>query len=367
MKIFSMLKLPKSALILTVWPLLTLGAADFTIVPEQSFVALSGTAIGFTLLEQGAGSLSTKYRGTIKADVGNGIKFTGSSTITADDSGSWQPLANGESGSAPAAYGGKADGGFFGKALAAVRNLQLDVTSDLIPINGTSFDSASLLFNFVTNANGALDYAITGLLSKKDSVELAGYATNRLTTAAALETNGNTQTLTIPVDAEFYFKLVNANDTKFAVKGQLVATRTTGNTTTPTFAEWIDSKFQGQTDPNIVGPDADPDNDGLPNFVEYALGLDPKVENQATRPVTVTLDPSSQNEVVVQYVRPKGLSANKVDYAFKTTDVLGNWTPLQATEEVTDLGDGNERVSIRQTISPNATGNRFIVLTVAPK
>ncbi len=368
MRRFTLRNLPKSALIFTFIPFLSLGAADFTLLPDQSVIALSGSAINFNLLEQGAGSLSTKYRGTIKADVGTGITFTGSSTINADNSGTWQPLANGESGSALAVYGGKADGGILGQALAAARNVRLDFTSGVIPINGTSFDSSSLLVGFVTNANGVLDFAVSGLfVSKKGKVDLLGYATNRVTTTATLETSGNTQTLTLPVNADFYFKLVSDKDTKLSVKGQLVATRTIGGTTPPTFADWTASHFPGQTDPSIVGPGADPDNDGLPNFVEYALGLDPTVENKATRPVTVTLDPSNQNEVVVQYIRPKGLSANSVNYAFRTGDVIGNWTPLLATEEVTDLGNGTEKVTIRQSILPGTTGGQFIVLTVAPR
>ena len=37
------------------------------------------------------------------------------------------------------------------------------------------------------------------------------------------------------------------------------------------YAAWIETEFPGETDPAIIGPDADPDHDGIPNLVEYAL------------------------------------------------------------------------------------------------
>jgi autotransporter-associated beta strand protein len=41
------------------------------------------------------------------------------------------------------------------------------------------------------------------------------------------------------------------------------------------FLAWIDSYFPGETDPAIVGKDADPDGDGVNNLAEFALNGDP--------------------------------------------------------------------------------------------
>ena len=44
------------------------------------------------------------------------------------------------------------------------------------------------------------------------------------------------------------------------------------------FEEWQREHFTEEelNDPSISGPDADPDGDGIPNLMEYAMGLDPK-------------------------------------------------------------------------------------------
>jgi hypothetical protein len=345
----------------------TPNAAEFTLVPDQSVIQLAGTAISFPLQQQGAGSLSTKYRGSIQADVAGGtIKFTGGSIIAADNNGSWQPLADGVSGSAPACYGGKADGGFLGQALAAARNVKMDVASGDIPISGTSFDSRSLLWNFRPDAMGVLDFVVTGFAAQKGSVVLAGYATNKVTATASLVTSGSVQTLTIPVEADFYFKLMTDNDTKLTVRGTLVATRNPNATTGNTFTDWTKTAFPGQSDPGVVGPDADPDRDGIANFVEFALGMDPKAPD-AKKPFTSAINPQNPQEMVITFTRPTQLAAKTVNYGFKSGNQLGQWAPLALSEEVLDLGNGKERVTLKQTVAPDTARSFFLMLTASPR
>src|SRR2546422_11454426 len=84
----------------------------FTIDTNQSSLTLSGSFQGTSFVQQGPGSLTTKYEGTIQvAQSANSIQFTGESVITAQNSGSWQPLTNGAAGSAPANYGATASAG----------------------------------------------------------------------------------------------------------------------------------------------------------------------------------------------------------------------------------------------------------------
>ena len=195
----------------------------FTIDSSQSQVAASGTVIGGVLTPQGAGALSTSYSGIFNADVtGSTIQFTGGSTIIAQNSGSWQPDEDSLPGTAPANYGAKANVTyiipitFYG----ALRNIVLDLTSPEISIIGGGFPASNLVFSSTSPA-AVLDYYSTVI---SGSVALNGYATNAIATQATLTSSGSTQTLVIPIDATFRFKLLSANDTTVRLTGQLVAT-----------------------------------------------------------------------------------------------------------------------------------------------
>lgn len=200
-------------------------ADSLTLDTNQSAITISGSIAGFSFVEQGAGSLTTRYGGTIQAGLAAGtIQFTGQSVIQAQNNGSWQPKADGTTGSEPANYGATANGG-IATAKAALRNIQLDATSPAITVSNGQFDSASLVFGFPSSATSTLAYNVTGLISKSGAKALTGYATNKVTSLATLTTAGGQQTLTIPVDATFLFTVLSANDTTINLKGQLVAIR----------------------------------------------------------------------------------------------------------------------------------------------
>lgn len=204
-------------------PALPVRADVFTVDTNQSTITISGSVAGFTFAEQGAGSLTTAYGGTIQAAQTAGtIQFTGQSLIQAQNSGAWQPKSDGSTGSEPANYGALANAG-FATAKAALRSLQFDVTSPVITVSGGQFDSRSLTFQFPAGAPSTLAYNAGFLGSGVKS--LTGYATNKVTAVATLATAGSQQTLTIPVDATFLFTLLAQNDTTINVKGQLVAVR----------------------------------------------------------------------------------------------------------------------------------------------
>ena len=201
-------------------------ADEFTIDPNQSSLTISGIVAGNTVAQQGAGSLTTKYGGTIQATQTAGtIQFTGLSLITAQTNGSWQPLAGGGAGSAPANYG--ATGLFLGyiPVVAAFRSLLFDVTSPVIAVTGGQFNANSLTFLFPASATSALDYN-AGFLGSGSKL-LSGNATNNIAGLATLTTVGNQQTLTLGVNAQYTFTLLSAGDTPVNVAGQIVATRTT--------------------------------------------------------------------------------------------------------------------------------------------
>lgn len=67
------------------------------------------------------------------------------------------------------------------------------------------------------------------------------------------------------------------------------------------FQSWIAAFFPGETDPAIVGPDADPDGDGQPNSLEFALGGTPDngADNAKIHHFTVDSDSDDQDELVM--------------------------------------------------------------------
>lgn len=342
---------------------LNCSAAVFNIDPARNSISLSGTVLGFAIQEQRAGSLTTKFEGTINADVTDAsVLFTGSSIITTQNSGSWEPKAKGDAGSDPANFGGKASAGFLGSAVAAVRNAQFDVTSSPLTLTSGRFNSGSLLFRFLPNSTAALDYSLSGLLPQKGALALAGLATNRVTAQATLATSGDLQTLTIPVTADFYFKVLSANDTALTLTGQIVATRkiSTGG---GAFESWLAAGFPGVVDPNAIGPGADADKDGIPNLVEFAFGLNPANRDPAFAPLKASLASATPGTRVLEFIRPKGRTG--VSYQLLFSDDLKTWTALNATPEITDLGSGQEKVTVHDSASGASNRSRFALLAVS--
>src|SRR4051794_36431308 len=67
---------------LLVLPALNGSAQVFTLDPEQSLITISGTVVGGAITNQGPGSLTTKFGGTIRLTVsGDSLQFTGQSRL----------------------------------------------------------------------------------------------------------------------------------------------------------------------------------------------------------------------------------------------------------------------------------------------
>jgi hypothetical protein len=336
----------------------------FTIDPAQSSISLSGTVVGTTVKEQAPGSLTTSFSGSVTAELTDStITFTTAGLVIANNNGEWEPKANGAVGKEPANYGAAAQ--IAGAAgTAAARNIQFQLSSASLALADGSFDASAIVFQFPTNSPATLAYRTAGFLSLSGSESLSGVGTNRNTTKATLATNGDIQTLTIPIEADFYFKLIVPNDTKLTISKQLVATRRLGGAST-TFESWVSGKFAGQSDPNVTGANADPDGDGLPNFVEYAFGLGPTKPDSSFAPLIARIDPAAATVLSLEYTRPSGLGG--INYSIEVSADLVNWTPLSVLPEITDQGGGQEKVVIRdnQPISSLNQLRRFMRLSVA--
>jgi hypothetical protein len=204
-----------------------LRSETFIIDTNKTYVAVSGSALGSAFQEQGPGSMTTHFSGQLVANlVGNTIQFTDGSSLAGLDSAAWQPKADGSAGSEPANFGASL-AILLSNGKAAARKIQLNALSPVAILADGQFDSSGMVFSFPTNSVSTLAYRVTGLLAQSGAIQLTGYATNKVTTLASLTTTGDQQVLTVPVDAQFIFKLVSEGDTILKVKGEFVATRTT--------------------------------------------------------------------------------------------------------------------------------------------
>ena len=140
------------------------------------------------------------------------------------------------------------------------------------------------------------------------------------------------------------------------------------------FNKWAQANGLSQLSVEDRAPVADPDHDGVPNLLEYALGGDPVMSNRAILP---TFDNSGDN-IKIFFSRIKATVDSTLDLSVQLTSDLGNaaaWDDSQvelrgALEGVpqTNLPDGKpfatsrfERFEARaKTSKADAGGKQFL-------
>jgi len=227
------------------------GSSSLTISGALS----SGGTLLANLVTQGAGSLTTKYTGTINSLQGvapistdgwsgnpTSIQFL-SATLTALNSGNWDPLPGGALGTAGANYGGKVDLGFLGGANLSVRSLSAGLASGAIALSGTAYGAQSFSGNVdVSLLSATADYRGYGIVggalgSGSLTSGIAGQS-GTITSAGGIAYSGGyagTATLTIPVNFDFAAIVAGGDTTDVAddigvfinLLGTIVATSAT--------------------------------------------------------------------------------------------------------------------------------------------
>jgi len=126
-----------------------------------------------------------------------------------------------------------------------------------------------------------------------------------------------------------------------------------------TFAQWQQQNFTlaELLDPNISGPNADPNHNGFPNLADYAMHIDPHGTTPPFRPYVV-LDATT---VSIVYQRLK--SATDVTITVEKSADLQIWTPVLPTNIILS-DDGVIQVIKAQT--PRAPGDLEALLRLVP-
>ena len=141
----------------------------------------------------------------------------------------------------------------------------------------------------------------------------------------------------------------------------ITANRITYARTPPQSAlgEWRMTNF-GADAPNdtIAGPVADPDGDGLVNFVEYALALDPTAPSAGLAPLASLVPVGAETYGAITFTR--ATMATDVSITVELSPDLTSWTPgsryaatsstpnTAVTTEVSHTGLGVETITVRE-------------------
>jgi hypothetical protein len=115
-----------------------------------------------------------------------------------------------------------------------------------------------------------------------------------------------------------------------------------------------------------INPQASPAGDGLSNLLKYAVGFSPLV-SISTPPLTLSFQNfSGQDYPYLEFTRFK--DAASIISLEKSTDLVSAWQTSQSaytTVSVTDLGDGRERVVLRNLTPLVDTPRVFFRLRVS--
>ena len=124
---------------------------------------------------------------------------------------------------------------------------------------------------------------------------------------------------------------------------------------------WRASYFSAAelADPSISGDTADPDGDGIPNLLEYALNGDPRTANGSIKPKPSITD----DHLTMSYIRRK--APTDVTYDLQvSSDVAGGWTSTGISEQILTDDGGLQTVRVTDPALAGDNGKRFFKLKV---
>jgi hypothetical protein len=124
------------------------------------------------------------------------------------------------------------------------------------------------------------------------------------------------------------------------------------------YADWQGLKWPGVSDPSIIGPNADPDRDGIPNLVEFALYLSPITPGKLPAGLV-------KNGANLEFTYIRARNAAGVTYQVEWSDTLapGSWSTTNVSESVVAPDTDPDLRTIKATV-PAGTGKRFLRLKI---
>ena len=317
---------------------------SFSLVQAHS-ATLSGTVGAFPITQQGAGSLTTSFTGAVQVDLdlaNNLITFMPAQEAVAQNTGNWQPLAGGNSGSAPADYGGRVVS--LG-AVFAIRDLRAaPSTAAALTMSGAGATRTFLSTQIMTTVtNGSLDYN-AGILGSGTNSLIGSVGSNDAGTADGSFTDlmDGTARLTNPVNASFMTTLIG-QPVHYHFAGQFVAVTPFPIADLNGLAAGADTmlNFTGGAAATAIAPGA--------------LVLRNPATSLNSMTIVLTNRPDGANESLA--VNPGGLTSSGYDPNTGTLTISGAGT-LAAYEAAL------RTVTYRDSLAGATAGSRVITVVV---
>jgi alpha-L-arabinofuranosidase len=115
--------------------------------------------------------------------------------------------------------------------------------------------------------------------------------------------------------------------------------------------------------PSISGDGADPDGDGIPNLVEFAFNLNPRLASHTSLPRGFVQNVSGQDYFHIQYTQRNAPAG--VQYLLQTSPDLFSWSAASFTPvSSTDNGDGTSLVTVRLQNPITGTPHQFVRVAI---
>lgn len=169
-----------------------------------------------------------------------------------------------------------------------------------------------------------------------ETAETTSYAIKRsLVSEGPYETIADTVTETSYADSDLkkdvdYFYVIAASNEGGVGPDSIPAT----GSTAPNFEEWVADVFPNESDQRVIGPNADTDQDGLPNLLEYFMGTSPH-QPESTQ-LSLTVDEA--NNLMLRYRRSQSLASTTS--SIQKSDNLANWVETGLIVENIEQSEG---------------------------